>query len=110
MPKIVFFDSDGVAHEVEGRAGQSLMDIAVAGGIDMEAACEGVMACSTCHVIVDEKWFGKLAEPSEDEEDMLDLASGLAPTSRLACQIEVTQDMDGLTVRLPTRVNNLLLV
>ena len=110
MPKITFVDPNGNSKDVVADAGQSLMEVAVAHDIDMEAACEGVIACSTCHVIVDEAWFAKLSEPSEDEEDMLDLASGLAPTSRLACQVTVTDALDGLTVRLPARVNNLLLV
>ena len=110
MPKVVFVEFNGTAREVVAQAGQSLMAVAVANNIDMEAACEGAMACSTCHVIVDEAWFGRLEAPSNDEDDMLDLASGLAPTSRLACQVILTDALDGLTVRLPDRVNNLLLV
>lgn len=110
MPKVTFIDTSGVEREVEATAGQSLMEIAIANNIDMEAACEGALACSTCHVIVAKDWFAKLEVPSDDEEDMLDLTSNLAPTSRLACQISVTDALDGLTVRLPGRVANLLLV
>ena len=108
MPKIIFIESGGNRREIDAPAGQSMMDVAIANDIDMEGACEGAMACSTCHVIVEESWFDRLAAPSDDEEDMLDLASDLAPTSRLACQIVLTEALDGITVRLPNRVNNLL--
>ncbi|MHA1535989.1 MAG: ferredoxin family 2Fe-2S iron-sulfur cluster binding protein [Alphaproteobacteria bacterium] len=109
MIKVTFVESDGIAREVEAKPGQSLLDIAHAHGIDIEGACEGAMACSTCHVIVDADWYARLPEPSDDEEDMLDFASGLAATSRLGCQIEITAEMDGLTVRLPRETNNALL-
>ncbi len=110
MPKVVFIDPNGVERNVEAPLGKSLMDVAIDNNIDMEAACEGALACSTCHVIVDQGWFGKLEAPDEDEEDMLDLTSNLAPTSRLACQITMTDALDGLVVRLPSRVANLLRV
>jgi len=84
------------------------MDIAVRHGIDMEGACEGNLACSTCHVIVDPDWDGKIPAPVEDEEDMLDLVFGLKRTSRLCCQIIMTSDLDGLTLRLPGESRNLL--
>jgi 2Fe-2S ferredoxin len=77
--------------------------------IDIEGACEGVMACSTCHLIVEPEWSGKLPPPEEDEEDMLDLAFGLTRTSRLGCQITVTEALDGLTVRLLDETHNMLL-
>ena len=76
---------------------------------DIEGACEGSLACSTCHVIVDPAWFRKLARPTEDEEDMLDLAFGLEKTSRLGCQIVMTTELDGLVVRLPAGTRNMLL-
>ena len=110
MPKINFIEPGGETRTVEAMAGQTMMEAATAANIDMEAACEGAMACSTCHVVVAEDWFDRLDAPSEDEEDMLDLASELTPTSRLACQIVVTEALDGLTVRLPNRTNNLMLV
>jgi 2Fe-2S ferredoxin len=72
----------------------------------MEGACEGALACSTCHVIVHKKWFKKLDEPTEDEEDMLDLAFGLTKTSRLGCQIVMREELDGLVVQLPEQVTN----
>src|SRR5207302_9227085 len=77
--------------------------------IDIEGACEGSLACSTCHVIVDPEWYDLLKEASEDEEDMLDLAFGLTATSRLGCQIIITEELDGLVVKLPTSTRNLLL-
>ena len=89
--------------------GFSLLDIAHRNGIDIEGACEGQMACSTCHVVVDPEWYGRLPPPVEEEEDMLDLAFGLTRTSRLACQIDMTEALDGLVVRLPAATRNLLL-
>jgi 2Fe-2S ferredoxin len=77
--------------------------------IDIEGACEGSLACSTCHVIVDAEWYDLLKEASEDEDDMLDLAFNLSQTSRLGCQIIITEELDGLTVRLPAATRNLLL-
>ena len=70
-------------------------------GLPLEGTCEGQMACSTCHVIVAGEWFDRLEEASEEEEDMLDLAAGVARTSRLSCQIDLTEEMDGLTVTIP---------
>ena len=108
MPKMTFVDPDGTRHEVEAPAGLSLLEIAHGNDIDIEGACDGSLACSTCHVIVDPQWYGVLPPPTEDEEDMLDLAFGLTPTSRLGCQIVMTEELDGLTVSLPTDTHNLL--
>ena len=108
-PTIVFIEPDGTRREVEAPLGLSVMEIAHRHGIDIEGACEGSLACSTCHVIVDPGWYDRLEEPAEDEEDMLDLAFGLTRTSRLGCQIIITRSLDGLTVRLPETVNNMLL-
>ncbi|MCH2393795.1 MULTISPECIES: ferredoxin family 2Fe-2S iron-sulfur cluster binding protein [Oceanibaculum] len=108
MPKMVFIDPDGTRHEVEAPVGLSVLEVAHRNGIDIEGACEGSLACSTCHVIVDPADFGRLEEPSEDEEDMLDLAFGLTKTSRLGCQIVMTEELDGLTVRLPSGTNNMM--
>jgi 2Fe-2S ferredoxin len=94
---------------VEAPLGLSVLEIAHKHGVDIEGACEGSLACSTCHVIVDPTWFRKLATPTEDEEDMLDLAFGLEKTSRLGCQIVMTNELDGLVVRLPASTRNLLL-
>ena len=84
------------------------MEIAVRHSMDIEGACEGNMACSTCHVIVDPDWSSKLSRPAEEEEDMLDLVYGLRRTSRLGCQIIMTAELDGLTLRLPGESRNLL--
>jgi ferredoxin, 2Fe-2S len=101
MPKMIFIERDGNRREVEAPLGLSVLEIAHKYGIDIEGACEGSLACSTCHVIVDPEWYDLLKEASEDEEDMLDLAFGLTATSRLGCQIIITEELDGLVVRLP---------
>jgi len=106
MPKMTFIQKDGSKKEVDAPVGLSVLEIAHRNDIDMEGACEGSLACSTCHVIVDKKWFKKLEKPSEDEEDMLDLAFGLTKTSRLGCQIVMTDKLDGLVVQLPEQVTN----
>ena len=110
MPKMVFISADGKERmEVEAAVGLSVLEIAHRHGIDIEGACEGSMACSTCHVVVDKAYYNTLEEPSEDEEDMLDLAFGLTATSRLGCQIIMTDELDGLTVQLPASTRNMLL-
>ncbi len=109
MPKMTFIEPDGKHREVDAPLGLSVMEIAHLHGVDIEGACEGSLACSTCHVIIDKTWFGKLEEASEDEEDMLDLAFGLEETSRLGCQIVMTEELDGLTVKLPSETHNMLL-
>ncbi len=106
MPKMVFIERDGTRREVDAPNGLSVLEIAHKHGVDIEGACEGSLACSTCHVIVDTGWFKKLATPTEDEEDMLDLAFGLTETSRLGCQIVMTDALDGLTVKLPAGTTN----
>ena len=105
---MTFIDPDGTGHEVEAPIGDSVLDIAFRHGIDIEGACEGAMACSTCHVIVDPAWYGKLEEKCEDEEDMLDLALGLTCSSRLGCQIVITEALDGLVVTLPAETSSLM--
>ena len=106
MPKMVFVERDGTRKEVEAPLGLSVLEIAHRHGVDIEGACEGSLACSTCHVIVDGEWFGRLADPTEDEEDMLDLAFDLQETSRLGCQIIMTDELDGLVVQLPKGSRN----
>ena len=108
MPRMTFIERDGTRRDVEAPVGLSVLEIAHKHGVDIEGACEGSLACSTCHVIVEAGWFGKLAEPSEDEEDMLDLAFGLEKTSRLGCQIVMSEALDGLVVRLPAGSRNML--
>ncbi len=109
MPKMVFIETDGNHKEVDAPVGLSVMEIAHRHGVDIEGACDGSLACSTCHVIVEPAWSGKLDEASEDEEDMLDLAFGLEETSRLGCQIIMSETLDGLTVKLPAETRNMLL-
>jgi ferredoxin, 2Fe-2S len=106
MPRMTFIERDGTRREVEAPLGLSVLEIAHKHGVDIEGACEGSLACSTCHVIVDGSWFGKLTGPTEDEEDMLDLAFDLQETSRLGCQIIMTEALDGLVVKLPSGTRN----
>jgi ferredoxin, 2Fe-2S len=102
-----FFRADGTLDkEVEAQAGQRLLDVAWAAREPLEGACEGVMACSTCHVIVDPEDFEKLPVASEEEEDLLDLAAHAGRTSRLACQIILTDEMRSLSVRIPAGARN----
>ena len=108
MPRMTFIERDGARREVEAPVGLSVLEIAHKYGVDIEGACEGSLACSTCHVIVDAEWFGKLGTPTEDEEDMLDLAFGLERTSRLGCQIVMSPTLDGLVVRLPAGSRNMM--
>jgi 2Fe-2S ferredoxin len=109
MPKMIFIERDGNRREVDAPLGLSVLEIAHKYGIDIEGACEGSLACSTCHVIVDPEWYDLLKEACEDEEDMLDLAFGLTATSRLGCQIIITEEIDGLVVRLPAGTRDMRL-
>ncbi len=106
MPRMTFIKRDGTKREVDAPVGLSVMEIAHLHDIDREGACEGSLACSTCHVIVEPEDYERLSEPTEDEEDMLDLAFGLTETSRLGCQIIMTEELDGLTVRLPSETRD----
>lgn len=108
MPQMTFITEDGTRRVVNAPLGDSILDIAQDNNIAIEGTCEGSMACSTCHVIVDKNWYRKLEEASEDEEDMLDLAFGLTRTSRLGCQIVITEELDGLKVSLPKETRNVL--
>ena len=101
MPKITFIERNGNPKTVEAPIGLSLLEVAHQNNVEIEGACEGSLACSTCHVIVEPEWFDVLPDAKPDEEDMLDLAFGLTKISRLGCQIIVSEELDGLTVRLP---------
>ncbi len=101
MVKVNFITAEGERCTTEGAVGASLLSVGQAIGMALEGTCEGQMACSTCHVIVTPDWFGQLKPASNDEEDMLDLAAGVARTSRLSCQILLTEALDGLEVRIP---------
>ncbi|MFN2100101.1 2Fe-2S iron-sulfur cluster-binding protein [Altererythrobacter sp. MF3-039] len=107
MVKVRFLTTRGEVIETSGEAGDNLLRVGQAAGLPLEGTCEGQMACSTCHVIVDPEWFDRLSEASEDEEDMLDLAAGVRRTSRLSCQIELTDDLDGLSVSVPAEAHDM---
>ena len=108
MPKMIFLHNDGSRLEVEVALGLSILEAAREHDINIEGACEGSLACATCHVIVNADQFDLLPEISEDEEDMLDLAFDLTKTSRLGCQICMTETLDGLTVTLPPDTPSLM--
>ena len=101
MVTVTFITANAERVTAQGAAGDNLLRVGQAAGMPLEGTCEGQMACSTCHVIVARDWFGRLPRASEDEEDLLDLAAGVRPTSRLSCQIELTAALDGLEVRIP---------
>ena len=109
MIQVNFITASGDKVTAEAEEGFSLLEVGQAAGMPLEGTCEGQMACSTCHVIVAKDWFTRLPRASEDEEDMLDLAFDLQETSRLGCQIIMTEELDGLTVRLPTGTRNMML-
>ncbi len=102
MPKVIFIDHEGNSREIEAKAGTTIMEAAVQNlvpGID--ADCGGACACATCHVYVDEAWFGKLKARDDMEESMLDFAEDVRDTSRLSCQIQLTDELDGIKVSTP---------
>jgi ferredoxin len=107
MVGVRFIGRNGEVTEAEGEPGTSLLDVAQGAGMPLEGTCEGQMACSTCHVIVAREWFDKLSSAVEEEEDMLDLAAGVARTSRLACQIVLSESLDGLEVRIPAESHDM---
>ena len=105
--KVSFVTSEGDRVDATGEPGDSLLRVAQAAGMPLEGTCEGQMACSTCHVVVAKEWFAQLPEASEEEEDMLDLAAGVRRTSRLSCQIVLTEELDGLTVSIPAESHDM---
>lgn len=107
LVKVCFVTADGERKEAEARAGTNLLALGQAVGMPLEGTCEGQMACSTCHVVISKEWFDKLKPASDDEEDMLDLAAGVTSRSRLSCQIDLTQDLDGIEVRMPAQWNDM---
>lgn len=105
---MTFIDKEGDSHTFTVADGDNLLDIAQANDLEMEGACGGSCACSTCHVIVEDvDLYDKMEEPDDDENDMLDLAFGLTETSRLGCQIKMSKEMDGLVIKLPSMTRNL---
>ncbi|MGV1683576.1 2Fe-2S iron-sulfur cluster-binding protein [Sphingopyxis sp. GW247-27LB] len=108
MMRVTFVHADGKGRtEAEANPGDVLLDVAQAHLMPLEGTCEGQMACSTCHVIVAREDFDRLPRASEEEEDMLDLAAGARRTSRLSCQIVLTEELDGLTVHIPAESRNM---
>lgn len=105
--KFSYIGPDKKEITVEAPLGKSLLEVAHSNEVDLEGACEGSLACSTCHVILEERVYENLPEPTADEEDMLDLAYGLTPTSRLGCQVKVTEQMEGAKVKLPEATRNM---
>lgn len=101
-----YIDRAGVAHNIRGKVGDNMLYLAHRYDIPLEGACEASLACSTCHVVVDDASFDKLAEPEEQEDDMLDMAPLLEPTSRLGCQIILRKELEGITVKLPRFTKN----
>ena len=108
MSKITFVFADGAEKTVDVPNGISVLEAAHKYSVPLEGACEGSLACSTCHVIVDPSWYSKLRAATEDEEDMLDLAFGLSHTSRLGCQIMMSDALDGIKVTLPAATRNMM--
>ena len=104
--KIIFI-TKGEKKEFNVPVGTTVLEAAHNNDIDLEGACEGSLACSTCHVVVEKEFYDRLETPTEDEEDMLDLAFGLTPTSRLGCQIIMTKELDGLTLVVPDETRNI---
>ena len=108
MVKVAFIERNGNRKEIAAKDGATVLQVAQANGIDMEGACEGSLACSTCHVVVDEAWASRLPKATDAEEDMLDLTYGVTRSSRLGCQVTLTKDLDGLTLRLPAATRNMM--
>ena len=102
MAKITYIEHDGTEHTVDAKVGNSVMEGAIKNNVPgIDADCGGACACATCHVYVDEAWRAKTGEKSAMEESMLDFAEGVEPNSRLSCQIKVSDELDGLVVRMP---------
>lgn len=108
MPKITFILTDGTEKVIDAPNGISLLEVAHKNDISLEGACEGSLACSTCHVVIDEAFYDGLPPATDDEEDMLDLAFGLTHTSRLGCQIMMNDSLEGLKVKLPAATRNMM--
>jgi ferredoxin, 2Fe-2S len=104
MPKITYVDHDGTERVIEAKVGSTVMETAIENGVPgIVAECGGACACATCHVHVAPEWMDRVGKPETMEEDMLDFAFDVRPTSRLSCQIRVTEALDGLIVQTPER-------
>jgi ferredoxin-2, mitochondrial len=107
MVSVTFVTAKGEKVSANAEAGQRLLEVGQNAGMPLEGTCEGQMACSTCHVVIAPEWFEKLMPALDDEEDMLDLAAGVTRTSRLSCQIELTDALDGLEVHIPAEARDM---
>ena len=104
MPKVTYIEHNGKSHNIDVPSELSVMEGAIQNNIPgIDADCGGACACATCHVYVDSKWFDKLKTKDKAEQDMLDMAFEPSKFSRLACQITVTDDLDGLVVKMPSK-------
>ena len=104
---IYYVNNEEIRQKIDARVGASILQITREHELPLEGACEGSLACSTCHVVIDVTHYNNLPTASEDEEDMLDLAFGLTATSRLGCQVMVTEDMEGASFMIPSATRNL---
>ena len=100
MVKIIVIDNDQ-QQEIDAKIGESIMEAAIRGNVNIEAACGGSLSCATCHLIVDQAWYDTLLAPDSDEKDMLDFADNVTQTSRLSCQVKVTEALDGIKLFVP---------
>ena len=105
--RVEFLEADGSRTPCVGKVGQSILDLAHLNGVELEGACEASLACSTCHVILPREYYTKLAEASDEENDMLDMAFGLTDTSRLGCQVKLSEELEGMTIQLPAATRNM---
>ena len=104
MAKITFIDAGGTERGVDAKLGSTVMEVAIRNAVPgIEAECGGACSCATCHVYVDESWMPKVGKPGPMEEDMLDFAFEAKPNSRLSCQIKMTDALDGIIVRTPSK-------
>ena len=101
LPNLIFIQPNGEEKSVNAENGLSIMEVARDNDLGIEGTCGGSISCCTCHVVLDQNSFSVVGKPNPDEEDMLDLAFGLTPTSRLSCQIEITDKLDGLRISIP---------
>ena len=104
---VTFIEPDGTRVPVTGKVGQSLLDLAHLNHVELEGACEASLACSTCHVILPPSYYARLTEPSDEENDMLDMAFGLTDTSRLGCQVRLSEALEGMDIQLPAATRNM---
>ena len=100
MPQLIFIEKNGHRHAYDFTAGETILSVVLRHSTALEGTCEGSMACATCHVVVDKDWYARLSRPKTEENAMLDLAPGVARTSRLGCQVVLGDELDGLTVRV----------